>query len=112
MALNPTQTINYATPYESVHPATRVVHVHYTTANLDRQIAFYRDILGFKLHWQENGSAGLGAGGGENLPGEDLLRLTESKTARRARHTTGLYHTAFLVPTRWDLAQLLKSIAE
>jgi catechol 2,3-dioxygenase len=112
MTLNRPQTDNYTTQYESIHSATRLGHVHYTTAHLDRQIAFYRDILGFKLHWREDDSAGLGAGG-ENMPGnDDLLRLTESKTARRARHTTGLYHTAFLVPTRWDLAQLLKSIAE
>jgi catechol 2,3-dioxygenase len=89
----------------TIPDATRLGHVHYTAANLERQIAFYRDVLGFKVHWQEGDSAGLGAGG------EDLLRLTELKTARRVRGTTGLYHTAFLVPTRWDLAQLLKSIA-
>jgi catechol 2,3-dioxygenase len=90
----------------TIHPGTRLGHVHYTAADLERQIAFYRDILGFRLHWREGGSAGLGAGG------EDLLRLTELPGARRARRTTGLYHTAFLVPTRWDLAQLLKSIAQ
>jgi catechol 2,3-dioxygenase len=90
----------------TIHPATRLGHVHYTAADLERQIAFYRDILGFKLHWREGDTAGLGAGG------EDLLRLTELPDARRVRRTTGLYHTAFLVPTRWDLAQLLKSIAQ
>lgn len=90
----------------TISPATRLGHVHYTVTNLDRQIAFYQTILGFKLHWREGDSAGLGAGG------EDLLRLTENKTARRVNGTTGLYHTAFLVPTRWDLAQLLKSIAQ
>jgi catechol 2,3-dioxygenase len=90
----------------TIHPATRLGHVHYTTASLERQLAFYQNILGFKLHWREGDSAGLGAGG------EDLLRLTELLGARQVRRTTGLYHTAFLVPTRWDLAQLLKSIAE
>lgn len=90
----------------TIHPATRLGHVHYTVANLDRQIGFYQNILGFKLHWREDQSAGLGAGK------EDLLRLTELPGAYRVRHTTGLYHTAFLVPTRWDLAQLLKSIAQ
>lgn len=90
----------------TINPATRLGHVHYTVTNLDRQIAFYQTILGFTLHWREGDSAGLGAGG------EDLLRLTENKNARPVRGTTGLYHTAFLVPTRWDLAQLLKSIAQ
>ncbi len=89
-----------------IHPATRLGHVHYTAANLERQITFYRDILGFKLHWREGDSAGLGAGGA------DLLRLTEQPGARRVRRTTGLYHTAFLVPERRELAQLLKRIAE
>jgi catechol 2,3-dioxygenase len=90
----------------TIHPATRLGPVHYTVADLERQIAFYRDILGFKLHRREDGTAALGAGG------EDLLRLTELPGARRVRRTTGLYHTAFLVPTRWDLAQLLRSVAE
>src|SRR5690606_33820101 len=90
---------------QRIHPATRLGHVHYTTADLDRQIAFYQDVLGFKQHWREDGAAGLGAGG------EDLLRLTELPNAPRVRGTTGLYHTAFLVPTRWELAQLLRQIA-
>lgn len=89
-----------------IHPATRLGHVHYTVADADRQIAFYRDILGFKLHWREGGSAVLGSGKHE------LLRLTQQPNARRVSRTTGLYHTAFLVPTRWDLAQMLRSIAE
>jgi catechol 2,3-dioxygenase len=90
----------------TIHPATRLGYVHYTVADLDRQIGFYQTILGFKLHWREGDSAGLGAGG------DDLLRLTQQPGARYVRGTTGLYHTAFLVPTRWELAQLLKSIAQ
>jgi catechol 2,3-dioxygenase len=89
-----------------IHPATHLGHVHYTVADLERQVAFYRDILGFKLHWREGGSAVLGSGK------QELLRLTENANARRVSRTTGLYHTAFLVPTRWDLAQMLRSIAE
>lgn len=88
-----------------MHPAMRLGYVHYTTASLERQIAFYRDVLGFAVHWRAGGAAGLGAGG------EDLLRLTEVPQARRAHRTTGLYHTAFLVPTRWELAHLLRQIA-
>lgn len=87
-------------------PSTRLGHVHYTTANLDRQISFYESILGFKLHWKDGQTAGLGAGK------EDLLRLTQVNGARPAQRKTGLYHTAFLIPNRWELAQLLKRIAE
>lgn len=90
----------------TIHPATRMGRVHYTAADLERQIEFYESILGFQAHWREGDSAGLGAGG------EDLLRLTEVPGARRAHRTTGLYHTAFLVPERRDLAHLLVRIAE
>jgi catechol 2,3-dioxygenase len=99
-------TINTAQTTPNIHPAAHIGHVHYTVANLAQQVAFYRDILGFKVHWHDGTSAGLGAGD------TDLLRLTEQPGARQIRGTTGLYHTAFLVPTRRDLAHLLKSIAE
>src|SRR5207245_7381548 len=74
-----------------IHPATALGYVHLTTADLDRQIAFYQSVLGFKLHWRKDAAAGLGAGRG------DLLRLTEVRGAHRVRGTTGLYHLAVLV---------------
>ncbi len=89
-----------------LHAATQMGHVHYTVANLEKQVRFYQDILGFKLHWQKDQSAGLGAGK------DDLLRLTENPAAKRYRGTTGLYHTAFLLPSRLDLAHLIQHIAE
>lgn len=89
----------------SIHPAAEPRLMHLTVNDLERQIAFHTDVLGFKLHWRKDGQAGLGAGR------HDLFRFTESREARHARGTTGLYHTAILVPTRWDLAQLLRSIA-
>jgi catechol 2,3-dioxygenase len=85
----------------TLHPATRLGHVHYTVADLDRQIAFYQDVLGFKLHWQEGTRAGLGAGS------EDLLLLTEVRGARRVPRTTGAYHFALLFPTRRELARAI-----
>lgn len=96
----------HLTQAPALHPATRLGHVHYTVANLERQIGFYISILGFKLHWREGNRAGLGAGG------EDLLRLTQVDGAKPSRRSTGLYHTAFNVTTRWELAHLLKRIAE
>jgi catechol 2,3-dioxygenase len=80
--------------------------VHYTVADLERQVSFYQERLGFKLHWREGDSAGLGAGD------HDLLRLTEVRGARPVRGATGLYHTAFLFPTRLSLAQVIANIAE
>lgn len=93
-------------PPPEIHPGTELGPVHYTVASLDRQVDFYQRVLGFQLHWRDGARAGLGAGAA------DLLRLTELAGARPARGTTGLYHTAFNVPTRRELAQLLRRLAE
>jgi catechol 2,3-dioxygenase len=85
----------------SIHPATRMGHVSLTVANLDNQIAFYTEVLGFKLHWREGNKAGLGAGRA------DLLRLTEEPNRKRYRGVTGLYHFAVLFPNRRELARAI-----
>lgn len=99
-------TTSPSTTPTRIDPATHMGRVHYTAANLEAQIAFYRDRLGFQLLWREGDTAALGTSARE------LLRLTQDPDARPARRTTGLYHTAFLVPTRWELAQLVRRIAE
>jgi catechol 2,3-dioxygenase len=89
-----------------IHPATRLGQVELLVKNLDAQVSFHQEILGMKLHWRDQGQAGLGAGG------EDLFHFVELKQAERVRRTTGLYHTAVLLPTKRDLAQLLMRISE
>lgn len=83
----------------SIHPATLMGHVALTVANLENQIAFYTQMLGFKLHWQEGDRAGLGTGERE------LLRLTQEPNLKRYRGVTGLYHFAVLFPNRRELAR-------
>jgi catechol 2,3-dioxygenase len=90
-----------ALPAFAIHPDTRLGHVHLTVANLEQQLLFYQQVLRLKVHWREDGSAGLGAGG------EDLLRLTEVPGARRPRGTMGLYHFALLYPDRRELARAI-----
>jgi catechol 2,3-dioxygenase len=82
----------------SIHPATKIGHVALTVANLENQILFYTQVLGFKLHWRDGNRAGLGAGGA------DLLLLTEEPNLKRYRGATGLYHFAVLFPNRRELA--------
>src|SRR5437667_2498266 len=89
-----------------IHPATTLGYVHLTTADLEPQIAFYQSVLGFKVHGRKDGTASLGAGR------DDLLRVTELPGARRVRGRTGLYHFAVLVPSRWELAHLLRRLVE
>ncbi|MEW6239439.1 MAG: VOC family protein [Chloroflexota bacterium] len=83
----------------SIHPKTAIGHVSLTVANLDNQIAFYQQALGFVQHWREGNRAGLGAGGA------DILRLTERPDVKRYRRVTGLYHFAVLFPNRRELAR-------
>ena len=85
----------------SIHPATKMGHVSLTVANLENQILFYTQVLGFKLHWRDGNRAGLGAGR------VDLLRLTEELDRKRYRAVTGLYHFAVLFPDRRELARAM-----
>jgi len=95
------KTTDPGTRRKSIHPATRMGTVSLTVASLDRQIDFYRTLLGFTLHWQRDGRAGLGAGR------EDLLELVEVPGAVRHPRTTGLYHFAVLFPSRRELARAM-----
>jgi catechol 2,3-dioxygenase len=72
-----------------------------SVANLDNQIAFYQQALGFVQHWRNGNSAGLGAGG------TDLLRLVEEPAYKRYQRVTGLYHFAVLFPDRRELARAM-----
>lgn len=90
---------------------TSIGHVHLKVADLDRAIAFYRDILGMQVMQRYGTQAAfLSAGGYHHHIG---LNTWESKGgAAPAPGTTGLYHTAILYPSRQALAQALKSVVE
>jgi catechol 2,3-dioxygenase len=85
----------------SIHPDTKIGHVSLTVADLDNQIAFYQQALGFQLHWREGDQATLGTGD------RDLIRLVEQPGYKRYRGVTGLYHFAVLFPDRRELARAL-----
>lgn len=93
------------------HSHASVGHVHLKVADLDRAIAFYRDLLGFELTQRIGSQAAfLGAGGYHHHIG---LNTWESAGAMPppAGHT-GLYHSAFLYPDRPSLAKVLKRVLE
>jgi catechol 2,3-dioxygenase len=90
----------------SLDPAAHVGEVHLTVRDFKKSIPFYRDILGFKVHSNENGKAHLGAGR------DDILVLRENPDARIPRFASGLYHFAVLVPSRFELARVLRSMGE
>jgi catechol 2,3-dioxygenase len=47
-----------------IHPQTRIGHVHLKVADLDRALAFYRDVLGFTVTQRIGTSAAFLAAGG------------------------------------------------
>jgi catechol 2,3-dioxygenase len=73
--------------------------VHITVTNLERSIPFYERSIGLELQGREGGSAAMGAGD------EDLLVLTERRSANPAGRHAGLYHFALLHPSRAELAR-------
>src|SRR5215211_8229817 len=88
-------------PEFSIHPATKIGAVSLRVTDLENQLKFYQEALGFQLHWREGNQAGLGAGGA------DLLRLTEEPNLKRYHGVTGLYHFAVLFPNRRELARAI-----
>jgi catechol 2,3-dioxygenase len=90
---------------------TKIGHVHLKVADLERAVAFYCGVLGFELQARFGAQAAfISAGGYHHHIG---LNTWESKGGSRpAPGTTGLYHTAILYPTRADLADALKRLAD
>jgi catechol 2,3-dioxygenase len=80
----------------------RVGMVTLRVRDLDLVANYYRDAIGLTVMARTATSARLGSGGVALL---DLER--REGAAREARNAAGLYHTAFLMPTRKDLARWL-----
>ena len=95
----------------TVPPQTRIGHVHLKVANLERSLAFYRDLLGFEVTQRYgDGAVFISAGGYHHHIG---LNTWHSKNSSPAPvHSTGLYHLAILYPTRQDLAIILKRLVD
>jgi catechol 2,3-dioxygenase len=84
----------------------RIGHVHLKVADLQRSLAFYRDLLGFELTNMYGDQAAFISAGGYHH--HIALNTWHSKGAPRAtKEGVGLYHTAILYPTRRDLAVIL-----
>ncbi|NEX47563.1 VOC family protein [Pseudotabrizicola algicola] len=95
----------------TIHPGTRVGHVHLKVADLDRAIGFYGGLLGFGVTQRYGPQAVfLAAGGYHHHIGLNTWESAGS-TPPPPGHT-GLYHTAFLFPDRKALAQVFKRLVE
>jgi catechol 2,3-dioxygenase len=90
-----------------IDPSTSLGGVELTVADLDAQTAFYRDAIGLGEIRRDGDVAELGAPGGET----PLVTLVGRREALpRPPRTTGLFHVAFLVPSRADLARAVHRV--
>jgi catechol 2,3-dioxygenase len=96
-------------PFAPADPGLRIGHVHLKVADIDRALAFYRDVLGFELTQRLGSQAAfISAGGYHHHIG---LNTWESRGGKPPQAgTTGLYHLAILYPTRAALADALRRL--
>jgi catechol 2,3-dioxygenase len=94
-----------------IDPGTRVGHVHLKVSDLDRAVAFYRDVLGFDLQQQfGNEAAFLSAGGYHHHIGLNTWQSRGGSPPPPG--TTGLFHSAFLYPSRESLAKAVRAVID
>lgn len=78
-------------------PSVAIGPVTLTVADLERSVAYYRDIVGLRVLQRSDGGTDLGVEGA-------LLRLREEPDVLPDTESAGLFHLALLVPQRADLA--------
>jgi catechol 2,3-dioxygenase len=95
-----------ATPTFASRTPLHIGAVGLKVRDLDRLTGFYRDLLGLAVLDRDKDRTVLGAGGAAfvHLEHEPGVKPDDPREA-------GLYHTAFLMPTRADLARWILHVA-
>jgi catechol 2,3-dioxygenase len=95
----------------SIDPRVDIGHVHLKVSDIDRSLAFYRDLLGFDVTQRLGDEAAfLSAGGYHHHIG---LNTWESRGGPPPPpSTTGLYHVAIRYPDRRTLGGALRRLVE
>lgn len=93
-------------------PSTMAVgHVHLKVSDLERSIAFYRDVLGFNLQ-QRFGTQAAFMAAGDYHHHLGLNTWDSLGGAPAPRGHPGLYHTAFLYPDRATLGAAIANVVD
>ncbi|HZZ95614.1 MAG TPA: VOC family protein [Jatrophihabitantaceae bacterium] len=91
----------------------RLNHAVVYVRNVERSVAFYRDVLGFRVAMSMPGAAFLQAAGSTNDHDLGLFELGAGAGASAAgRSTVGLYHLAWEVDTLRDLEEISRALSE
>lgn len=88
----------------------RLGPVRLQVSDLDRSLEYYREVLGFRVLRRGDGTAELGPHDADDLLVE--LREGASDATAAARRRLGLYHVAYLLPSRADLGRFLRHLGE
>jgi catechol 2,3-dioxygenase len=100
-----------AEPFEGLADGTVVGHTHLRVADVDRTIAFYRDVLGFPLTAEFRSMAAfLGAGGYHHHVGANIWESSGASPAPAGSAT--LRHAEILLPDRDELDRVVARVAD
>ena len=92
-----------------IDPKVVIGHVHLKVADIDRALAFYRDVLGFTVT-QGYGQDAVFVSAGDYHHHIGLNTWQSKGGSPPPPGTTGLYHLAILYPTRASLADALRRL--
>ena len=94
-----------------IDPGIRIGHVHLKVSDLERSIAFYREVLGFELTQRYgNQAAFLSVGGYHHHIG--LNTWQSQGGSPPPSRATGLFHAAILYPTLESFTQAFRRLQE
>jgi catechol 2,3-dioxygenase len=113
MSPNPVDTerpYGIAPPAYRLPDATHLGRVRLQVSDLERSIAYYRDVIGFRLAERAGARASLAVHGGDSVLVELEERAGATPVPRRGR--LGLYHFAILLPVRAALGRFVAHLAE
>jgi catechol 2,3-dioxygenase len=109
-AENSRQPYGIAPPGYRLPDETHVGRVRLQVSDLERSLAYYRDVVGFRALQQSADRAVLGAEGDDRPLVELVERPGATAVPRRGR--IGLYHFAILLPARAALGRFLGHLAQ
>jgi catechol 2,3-dioxygenase len=94
-----------------IDPGADIGHVHLKVSDVERAVAFYRDVLGFELQLRYGEEAAfLSAGGYHHHIGLNTWQSRGGSPPPPG--STGLFHYAIRYPTRRAFAEAVKGVLD